>query len=113
MQSHITADLHYCLDVVPFPPGVALFWADVTQETDLAALDAWRNAGNQLLAMMTGCAVGEVGPDGLLTEVHSSLTRLLRRHPEIVSGTAFPVLFDSGPRPMCQLPLDTGLTREG
>src|SRR3546814_1039923 len=22
MQSHITADLHYCLDVVPFPPEI-------------------------------------------------------------------------------------------
>src|SRR3546814_6153681 len=58
MQSHITEDLHYCLDVVPFPPGVALFWADVTQETDLATLDSCRIPRNPLLDIMTGVVVG-------------------------------------------------------
>src|SRR3546814_14000939 len=63
--------------------------------------------------MMTGCAVGEVGPDGLLTEVHPSLTRLLRRHADIVSGTAFTVLFDPGSRRKCQLHLVHVLSGEG
>src|SRR3546814_18630711 len=78
MQSHVTADLHYCLDVVPFPPGVARFCADVTQDTVLVAVDAWRNAGNMLLGMMRGFAVGGVGPSGLLQEFQSHLTRLFR-----------------------------------
>src|SRR3546814_18141593 len=103
MQSHITADLHYCLDVVPFPPGVALFWADVTQATGLAAWDAWRNAGNQFLAMMPGCAVVAVGPEGLSTEFHPSLTRLLGRRADIISVTAFTVHSNPGTRRRCQL----------
>src|SRR3546814_12369903 len=71
-QSYITADLHHCLDVVPFPPGVALFWADVTQETDLAAFDAWRLAGYQLVALMIGFAVGAVRAYGFLPGVYPS-----------------------------------------
>jgi PAS domain-containing protein len=103
MKSSVGTGHYYRLDITPFPPGAAIFWSDVTHDTELDTLRAWRETQDALLSMMTGCATGEIDADGMLTGVHPSLKRLLRRRQETVAGSRFAELFDEESRRKCLL----------
>lgn len=108
-----TADAELLVDVTPFPAGAALFCTDVAAIAEREELSARCTAEEQLFAMMTGLAVGEVGPDGRLIGVHPSLTRLLRFRPEWIGNTQFCDLFDAGSRRKCSLHLAHVLAGKG
>ena len=108
-----TADTEHLIDVTPFPEGVALFGRDVAATAEREELSARCTAEEQLFAMMTGLAVGEVGPDGRLTGVHHSLTRLLRFRQEWIGNSSFCDLFDVGSRRKCSLHLAHVLAGKG
>lgn len=93
------------VDIAPFPPGVALFWADVTEDREIGTLRSQREGAETLLSMMTGCAVGEIGIDGMLAGVHPTLKRLLRFREDMIAQTPFADLFDEGSRRKCRLHL--------
>ncbi|MBK5264942.1 MAG: PAS domain-containing protein [Alphaproteobacteria bacterium] len=103
MKSSVGVGHYYRLDIAPFPPGAAIFWSDVTHDTEFDALRAWRETQDVLLSMMTGCATGEIGEDGILAGVHASLRRLLRRRQESIAGIGFADLFDEESRRKCLL----------
>ena len=96
-------DRELLIEVAPFPAGAALFGTDIGLDGQIEELSARRDAQEQLFAMMTGCAVGEIGADGLLAGVHPSLKRLLRFRSEIIAKRAFCDLFDEGSRRKCGL----------
>lgn len=100
-------------DIVPFPPGVGLFWSDVTDEREHAARGSEREGAETLLGMMTGCAVGEIHADGMLASVHPTLKRLLRFPQEMIARTPFADLFDEGSRRRCRLHLAHVLDGKG
>lgn len=101
------------VDVAPFPAGAALFGTDIGADGEIEDLSVRRDAEEQLLAMMTGCAVGEIGPDGMLAGVHPTLKRLLRFAPEMIGKTAFCDLFDEGSRRKCGLHVTHVLAGKG
>ena len=108
-----TADAEHLIDVTPFPAGAALFGTDVAAIAEREELSARCTAEEQLFAMMTGLAVGEVGPDGRLADAHPSLTRLLRFRQEWIENTQFCDLFDAGSRRKCSLHLAHVLDGKG
>lgn len=108
-----SADAELLIDVTPFPAGAALFGRDVAAIAEWEELSARSTAEEQLSTMMTGLAVGEVGPDGRLAGVHPSLTRLLRFRQEWIGNTAFCDLFDAGSRRKCSLHLAHVLAGKG
>jgi hypothetical protein len=108
-----TANAELLIDVTPIPAGAALFGTDVAAIAEREELSAHCTAEEQLFAMMTGLAVGEVGSDGRLTSVHPSLTRLLRFRQEWIGNTQFCDLFDAGSRRKCSLHLAHVLAGKG
>jgi PAS domain-containing protein len=108
-----TADAELLIDVTPFPAGAALFGTDVAAFAEREELSARCTAEEQLFAMMTGLAIGEVAADGRLTGVHPSLTRLLRFRQEWIGNTPFCDLFDAGSRRKCSLHLAHVLAGKG
>lgn len=100
-------------DIVPFPPGVGLFWSDATEKRELHGLRSERDGAEALLSMMTGCAVGEVRADGMLASVHPTLKRLVRFREDIIARMAFAELFDEGSRRKCRLHLAHVLDGKG
>jgi hypothetical protein len=108
-----TVNAELLIEVTPFPAGAALFGTDVAAIAEREELSARCTAEQQLFAMMTGLAVGEVGSDGRLTSVHPSLTRLLRIRQERIGNTQFRDLFDVGSRRKCSLHLAHVLAGKG
>lgn len=100
-------------DIVPFPPGIGLFWSDVTNDREHIALRSEREGAKRLLEMMTGCAVGEIRADGMLAGVDPTMKRLLRFSEETIAQTVFADLFDEGSRRKCRLHLTHVLEGKG
>lgn len=96
---------HLTFQIIAFPPALGLFWSDVTEAQVAVLLTSERETAETLLSMMTGCAIGEVSPDGLLRSAHPSLIRLLRMRASLLARTPFCDLFEDGSRRKCRLHL--------
>lgn len=103
MALDASGERQFLVDVTPFPGGAALFCTDVTRTQETEQLRSWREAEERLLSMMTGCAVGEIGKDGMLTAVHPTLRRLLRFPASGLSNRPFCDLFEVQSRRKCRL----------
>lgn len=95
----------YHVDVVPFPGGGVLLATDITAQAIAEELLAVQETQQQLLSMMTGCAVGRIEPDGTLLQVHPTLTRLIRLRAPTPGPICFCELFDGQSQRKCRLHL--------